>query len=141
MQILDASQIQRRVSMEALVEALRTAFQRRYFVPPRQVVNVPGGTSDRLFVSMPAFSAEEGGCVKLVTLFPENRGAGLPTIQASILVFSSRGEAVALLDGTSVTHLRTGAASALASSYLSRITSSHLVIFGTGALLTRRATT
>jgi alanine dehydrogenase len=41
---------------------------------------------------------------------------------------------VAILDGTVITHLRTGAASALASTYLSREDSSHLVILGTGAL-------
>jgi len=41
---------------------------------------------------------------------------------------------LAILDGTVVTHLRTGAASALASDYLSREDSSRLVIMGTGAL-------
>jgi ornithine cyclodeaminase/alanine dehydrogenase-like protein (mu-crystallin family) len=49
-------------------------------------------------------------------------------------VFSENGMPVALLDGTVVTHMRTGAVSALASRYLSRKDSAHLLIIGTGAL-------
>src|SRR6185437_704381 len=61
-------------------------------------------------------------------------GRGLPTIQAALVVFSATGTPVALLDGAMVTRLRTGAASALASTYLSRADSAHLLIIGTGAL-------
>jgi ornithine cyclodeaminase len=49
-------------------------------------------------------------------------------------VFSDSGAPVAVLDGTIVTRLRTAAASALASTFLSRADSTHLVIIGTGAL-------
>jgi ornithine cyclodeaminase len=83
---------------------------------------------------MPAFNPNGDGVVKIATVFPDNQVRGLPTIQASIVVFSQTGTPVALLDGAVVTRLRTGAASALASNYLSRVDSSHLVIIGTGAL-------
>src|SRR6185503_4935706 len=82
----------------------------------------------------PAFDAEGGGVVKLVTVFPDNAQRATATIQAAIVVFSNTGAPVALVDGTAVTQLRTGAASALASKYLSRPDSSHLVVIGTGAL-------
>lgn len=83
---------------------------------------------------MPAFTPQGSGAVKLVTLFPDNRARGLPTIQAILVVFSQAGAPIAMLDGTMVTRLRTGAASALASSYLSRLDSAHLLVIGTGAL-------
>lgn len=72
--------------------------------------------------------------VKLATVFPDNEASGMPTIQGAIVVFSDRGTPIALLDGAIVTKLRTGAASALASTYLSRLNSAHLVLIGTGAL-------
>jgi ornithine cyclodeaminase len=83
---------------------------------------------------MPAFDAEGGGVVKLATVFPDNPANELPTIQAAIVVFSKTGAPIALLDGAIVTKLRTGAASALASTYLSREDSARLAMFGTGAL-------
>jgi ornithine cyclodeaminase len=83
---------------------------------------------------MPAFDQKGVAAVKLVTYFPDNPARQLPTLQSSIVLFSETGTPIALLDGTSVTHLRTGAASALASRYLSRANSAHLVVVGTGAL-------
>jgi ornithine cyclodeaminase len=83
---------------------------------------------------MPAFDRGGGGVIKLATVFPENGGRGLPTIQAVLVVFAETGSPVALLDGAMVTRLRTSAASALASSYLSRTNSEHLLVVGTGAL-------
>jgi ornithine cyclodeaminase len=95
---------------------------------------MPGGSADRLFVSMLAMDQSGGPVIKLLTILPENRPKGLLTVQGAIVVFAKTGVPVAILDGTVITHLRTGAASALASSYLSREDSSHLVILGTGAL-------
>jgi alanine dehydrogenase len=133
MLILNAEQVRARVSMPRLIDALREAFRTGCIVPPRQIVQVPGG-GGRLFLSMPAFDASGAGAVKLATVFPDNADKGLPSIQAAIVVFSESGSPVAILDGTTVTKLRTGAASALASTYLSRADSAHLVVMGTGAL-------
>src|SRR6185503_13718510 len=63
-----------------------------------------------------------------------NAARGVPTINAAVIAFAATGEPSAFLDGTTITRLRTAAASALASRYLSRKKSSHLVIVGTGAL-------
>lgn len=134
MLILNAEQIRALASMSRLIECLRQAFRTECVAPARQVVKVPGGAGERLFLAMPAFDAEGGGAVKLVTYFPDNPAKRLPAIQAAIVVFSKEGAPIALLDGTIVTQLRTGAASALASTYLSREDSAHLVIIGTGAL-------
>jgi alanine dehydrogenase len=133
MLVLGGEQIRSLVSVAELVDCLRQGFRESIISPMRNVVRIPGG-EDRLLLSMPAFDARGGGVVKVVTVYPDNASRILPTIQAVIVVFSDTGTPSALLDGTAVTHLRTGAASALASHYLSCEDSSHLLIIGTGAL-------
>ena len=134
MRVLDAAEIRALAPMPRLIECLREAFRDPPTPPPRQVTPIPGGNGDRVLLYMPAFDGEGGGAIKLATLFPDNGARGAPTIQAALLVFSDTGAPVALLDGAMVTRLRTGAASALASTYLSRTDSAHLVLIGTGAL-------
>lgn len=134
MRVFDAAEILALAPMPRLIECLREAFRDPPNPPGRQMTPIPGGKGDRLLLSMPAFDRDGGGTIKLVTLFPDNGEKGLPTIQAALVVFSESGTPVALLDGAMVTRLRTGAASALASTYLSRPDSAHLVVIGTGAL-------
>lgn len=134
MRVLDAAEIRARAPMGALIECLRSAFRDPPSASVRQIAPIPGGHGDRLLLYMPAFDGAGTGAIKLVTIFPDNGGRGLPTIQAALVVFSATGTPVALLDGAMVTRLRTGAASALASTYLSRADSAHLLIIGTGAL-------
>jgi ornithine cyclodeaminase/alanine dehydrogenase-like protein (mu-crystallin family) len=134
MRVLGAAEIRALAPMPRLVEALREAFRDPPNPPGRQLTPIPGGNGDRLLLSMPAFDREGGGAIKLATVFPDNGDQGLPTIQAALVVFSATGEPVAVLDGAMVTRLRTSAASALASTYLSRADSAHLVVIGTGAL-------
>lgn len=134
MLVLNAQQVRTLAPMPRLIECLQKAFSRECIVPLRQFAKMPGGAGDRIFISMPAFDFSGGAAVKLVTVFPDNDKVGLPTVQAAIIVFSEDGTPAALLDGTVVTHLRTAAVSALASRYLSREDSAHLVMIGTGAL-------
>jgi alanine dehydrogenase len=134
MLVLDAAAVRARAPMPKLIACLREAFLGGYVVPPRQVIDASGGAGKRLLLVMPAFDAKGAGAVKLSTVSPNNAAHGLPTIQAAIVVFSETGAPIALLDGASVTRLRTAAASALASQYLSREDSAHLVVIGTGAL-------
>ena len=134
MLVIDAERVRTLAPMSRLVDCLDAAFRTGCVVPHRQVVAMPGLDEGRLFLSMPAFSYNGGAIVKVVTVCPENSLKGLPTIQGAIIVFSDSGKPMALLDGTTVTHMRTGAASALASRYLSRPDSTHLVVMGTGAL-------
>jgi alanine dehydrogenase len=134
MLVLDAAAIRSLAPISGLIECLKEAFGAAWSVPLRQVVQLPKGAGERLFVSMPAFAASGAGIVKLATVFAENSASGKPTVQGCIVVFSDDGSPIAVLDGVVVTHLRTAAASALASLYLSRPGSKHLVIIGTGAL-------
>jgi ornithine cyclodeaminase/alanine dehydrogenase-like protein (mu-crystallin family) len=134
MLILNSDQVRAAAPMGRVVSCLEAAFRSRCIAPQRQIVEIPGHNSRRLLLAMPAFGADGSGLVKLVTVCPENPSKGLPTIQGVVVVLSADGTPSALLDGPAVTHLRTGAASALASRYLSRSDSSHLMIVGTGSL-------
>jgi ornithine cyclodeaminase len=134
MLVLDSNEVRARAPMPRLIESIEKAFRTECTIPARSVVKLPGGSGDRLLLMMPAFAPGGGGAVKLSTVFFDNPARGLPTIQAAIVVFSESGAPAAVLDGTTVTQLRTGAASALASKYLSRPDSAHLLIIGTGAL-------
>jgi alanine dehydrogenase len=134
MRVIDADQVRARADLPRLIDSLEHAFRGDAVVPQRQVLALPGGNATGQFLVMPAFDADGSAAVKLVTYLPANAGRGLPTIQAAIVAFSPEGTPVAVLDGTMVTRLRTAAASALASSYLSRADSSRLTVVGTGAL-------
>ena len=84
---------------------------------------------------MPVWQESKQLGLKVVTVAPENRGQGLPTVHALfILMDTATGVPIALMDGEQLTLRRTAAASALASDYLSRKESQHLLLVGTGRL-------
>ena len=133
MRVIGADQVRVRADLPRLIDSLERAFCSDAVVPQRQVLTLPGNAAGQ-FLVMPAFDADGSAAVKLVTYLPANAGRGLPTVQAAVVAFSREGAPVAILDGTMVTRLRTAAASALASKYLSRPDSSRLTVVGTGAL-------
>lgn len=134
MLVLGADQIRALAPPRRVIEALREVFGRGGVVAVRTPSQMPGDSPERIFVSMLAMDQHGGPVIKLITILPENRDKGLVTVQGAIVVFGDTGAAEAILDGTIVTQLRTGAASGLASEYLSREDSSHLVVMGTGAV-------
>lgn len=125
-----------------VIDALDTAFRGHAagesHVPPRSMTSV---AQQGLLILMPATmgsrsvtNAERGALgTKLVTYYAENRARGHPTIYASyILMDEATGQPLALLEGTFLTALRTGATSALAARYLARPDSRVVVCFGAG---------
>lgn len=84
---------------------------------------------------MPAHFGSEGTMVKLVGYHPTNpERRGLPTVISTISLFdASSGHLIGLLDGTFITALRTGAASAVASRVLAEPGSRTLGVIGCGA--------
>ena len=72
--------------------------------------------------------------VKIVAVAHHNPAKGLPLIHAVVFLVDPRtGQPLALLDGTYLTALRTGAVSGAATDLLARPESKMLVIFGAGA--------
>jgi ornithine cyclodeaminase len=86
---------------------------------------------------MPAYVQAVGGdalAVKVVSLFPKNPERGLAFIQAAVLVLDAdSGRPVALLEGSSLTAIRTGAGSGAAIDVLARPDSRVVAVFGAGA--------
>lgn len=132
MKLIDAAAVHAALDYPSLVEALRAAFSVGAEAPVRSSHAVtPQG--DRLLL-MPAWDVAGLG-VKIVTVFPRNRERGLASVAALyVLLDGNSGHPRALIDGEALTLRRTGAASALASSYLSRPESRRLLVVGTGAL-------
>jgi ornithine cyclodeaminase len=83
---------------------------------------------------MPGYTPSAGAlAAKLITLFPRNAGTEWPTHQGVIAVFDpDDGHPMALLDGTAITAIRTGAGSALATRLLARTDAATVAILGTG---------
>ncbi len=130
----NSEQIQQALPCNALITALRDAFRSQVYAPRRHVHSLSSSGSSTLLV-MPVWQSEGHTGVKLVTVASGNRELGLPTVQALfILLDTATGTPLALMDGEELTLRRTAAASALASEYLSRPDSEHLLIVGTGTL-------
>ncbi len=132
MKWIAAADVHAALDYPSLVDALRTAFINGAVVPVRSSHGVtPQG--DRLLL-MPAWDRTGLG-VKIVTVFPHNRKRGLASVAALyVLMDGTTGHPCALIDGEALTLRRTGAASALASNYLSRRDARRLLVVGTGAL-------
>ena len=128
-----AADVERALDWASLVARLREAFASGAEAPVRASHSVtPAG--DRLLL-MPAWRAEREIGVKIVTVFPRNPARGLASVSALyVLLDGATGQPLALLDGEALTLRRTGAASALASTYLSRVDSRVLLVIGTGRL-------
>ena len=129
-----SEQIQQALPFDLLIPALSAGFKESMQVPPRHVH--PLSTSDgSVLLLMPVWQPEQHLGVKLVTVAPANRDRGLSTVQAIFILMDCKtGVPLALFDGEELTLRRTAAASALASSHLSRPDSKHLLIVGAGQL-------
>ena len=133
--VLSRTDTESLLDLDALRDALRPAMEDvssgRASMPARIAAAVPSGG---LLAAMPAYAPTGGGLMtKLVSLFPGNSGTSLPTHQALVIVFDAEsGEPLALLDGTSITTLRTAAGSALSAELLARPDARTLAILGTG---------
>ena len=131
---LSAADLEAALDFPSLVDALRAGFAKGAQAPLRHVHVVAPEVQGRLLL-MPAWREGDVAGVKLVTVFPENRARGIATVAALyVLLDGATGHPRALVDGEVLTLRRTGAASALASTYLSRPDSATLVVVGTGTL-------
>lgn len=137
MQIIEHSEIVERLEWLNLIDQMGIELRaNRVVSPARQNLEIgthDGNTANLLI--MPAWISGECIGVKLVTFFPGNGKRGLPTINASYVLFNGRnGEVQSILNGDALTERRTAAASALAARYLARKDAARLLIVGTGQL-------
>ena len=139
MLILNAENVRKALPMNEAIEAMKTAYAAlssgTAVVPLRTRLPIPN--SEALSLFMPAFVTSQEGdalAIKVVSLFPTNPVRGLAYIQAAVLVLDPEtGRAIALLEGSTLTAIRTGAAGGAAIDLLARKDSKVVAIFGSGA--------
>ncbi len=132
---LSRSVISDLITMEDAIDTMARAFGQLSSgdveMPVRISLASGGGTT--LFMPARLGAARERGA-KIVSLFPGNRGRGVPTINGVILILDDEtGRPRAVMDAGALTAIRTAAAAGLAARFLSREDSRVLAIFGAGA--------
>lgn len=137
LRILSGADVRRAVTMAEAIEAVREAYVQlsagQAVVPLRTPVEVEKRDAVTLF--MPAYlAASDAMGAKIVSVFPGNPTLGLPLIHAVVVVVDAEtGQPAAVMDGTYLTALRTGAASGVATGLLARPEARVATIFGAGA--------
>jgi len=138
MLILNASQVRQTLPMPAAVEAMKRAFlaisSGDADMPLRSHLDLAGGSGTTLVMPAHVVSSDTDSlAVKIVSVIGDNPRRGLPRIIATVLVVNPEtGEPIAVIEGTTVTAIRTAAASAAATDALARPDSETLAVIGAG---------
>jgi ornithine cyclodeaminase/alanine dehydrogenase-like protein (mu-crystallin family) len=138
MLILNANEVRQALPMAECVAAMKQAYAAlsggKAEVPLR--MRLPVAPNEGMAIFMPAFVNDEAGqalAVKIVSLFSKNPGRGLPLIQAAVLVLNAETGAVeAMVEGGTLTAIRTGAGCGAATDVLARKDAKTVAIFGAG---------
>lgn len=125
------------LDMGSTIEAVESGFREMGLghieMPPRVYLHFE--KYNGVLIAMPAYiHGIDAAGLKVVTVHPGNpKNHGLPAVIARIILNDpSKGEPLAIMDGTYITALRTGAAGAVGIKYLSRKDSKTAGICGLG---------
>lgn len=136
LRVLTAEDVRRALPMASAIAAMKEAFrqlsQGQADVPLRSRLDVADHAGVTLI--MPSYLRRTGElAVKIVSVFSENPSRQLPTIHAVVVALdATSGAPTAILEGASLTAIRTGAASGAATDALARPDSRTAAIFGSG---------
>lgn len=138
MLILTKEDVQKALPMSEMIAVTKDAFSAysagNAVVPQRIHLSIPAHQGMSLF--MPAYfhhQAIEALVVKTASVFTNNTARDLPLIHAVVLVLEAdSGRPLAVLEGGSLTAIRTGAASGAATDLLARKNCKVAAIFGAG---------
>ena len=123
-----------RDTMEAVEEGFRQFALGNLNMPLRTLIRIPGYHG--LNLGMPAYIGGEMDALglKVVSIYPDNPSEyNLPTTIATVLLNDPKtGAPLAIMDGTFLTAMRTGAVSGVATKYLARSGAKVAGIFGAG---------
>lgn len=137
MRIISKTDVENSLSMREAIEVVRQAFielsNGTAEVPPRIHLSVEKQQATTLV--MPAYLPESDALAcKIVSVFPNNSAKNQPVIYGLVVLLDEEnGKPLAIIEGASLTALRTGAASGLATDLLARKNAKTLAIFGAGA--------
>lgn len=134
MLILSRQDVINLLSIEDAIDAIERGFiltaKNSVVMPPKLYLELPSYDGD--FRAMPAYVEGIAG-IKWVSVHPGNHQQGLPSVQAVIILNDpATGKTLAIMDGTYITAIRTGAAGAVAVKHLARKNSSVIGIVGAG---------
>lgn len=134
MKIISAEDVHNTLTYPGFVDSLRDTFASNFTMPPRQVMLLDDKDDNHdAFAMLPSWN-DEVIALKAFTYFPDNQPPN-QSLYSQIMLFNRKiGAPLALVDGVSVTCLRTAGVSALASRYLSRENSERMLMIGTGKL-------
>ena len=136
MELIEAAEVFATLSMKSCIELMRSTLaglaEGLFLQPPRSIMRLPRGD---LFGFMPVcLGAEDYFGAKVVTAFHANLGTAYPSHMGYVMLFEpDHGSLVAMVDATSITQIRTGAVSAVATDLLARPRAASLALIGAGA--------
>lgn len=136
LRILSAKDVQVALPMADAIAGMKDAFaqlsRREAVVPLRARVDVANQQGVSLI--MPAFLSKSSDLgVKVVSVFPQNAAHSEPIIYAMVLVLDAEsGRPLALLEGGSLTAIRTGAGAGAATDLLANPDAAVVAILGSG---------
>jgi alanine dehydrogenase len=134
--ILSEEDLKNLLSLDEVIPAVEEAFRMMGLgeaqMPAKQYLFMDKYNGD--VRTMPAYLEEKDVVtVKVVNSHPENRKQGLPTVMATIILIDPRtGAPKAVMGGTLITALRTGAAGAIAAKYLAKPNPKTVGVVGAG---------
>lgn len=134
---LSRADVRRALPMDEAIAVMKEAFPLlsagKAVIPQRLHFGIPEKNAGVLV--MPSYLPSQAQLgLKIVTIFRDNAERRLPLIQALVLLMDAvDGRPLALLEGASLTALRTGAASGAATDLLARKDAAVAAIFGSGA--------
>ncbi|MBA7637437.1 Delta(1)-pyrroline-2-carboxylate reductase [subsurface metagenome] len=136
--LLSGADVKKLISIRETIEAVEEAFLAKGLgkaqMPPKSYVFFNRYEGD--FRVMPAYLEDtEAAGVKIVNVHPQNPSKySMPTVMATIVLLDPRtGAPLAIMDGTTITNVRTGAAGAVAAKYLAQKDSRVVALIGAGA--------
>jgi len=119
-------------AMDVVEKAFKQHGLKKVQMPPKTYLYFEKHNGD--LRTMPSFLEEQDITgVKIVNVHPDNRKAGLPTVMALVVLNSTEtGAPLAVMDGTYLTDIRTGAAGGIAAKHLARPDSKVVGMVGAG---------
>ncbi len=134
MRYFDEEDVARFLAWDELIGAMERVlaeFSRGEVMQPvREILTIEEGR--RYAGLMPAVTGGVLG-VKFVTFYPVNAGTGVPTHNATVLLYEmGSGQPLAAMDGRLITEMRTAAVSAAITKYLAPAQSRALALLGSG---------
>ncbi|RME82803.1 MAG: ornithine cyclodeaminase [Caldilineae bacterium] len=132
--LLSAADVRQALPMSEAIAAMRVAFAEMAAGTARVPLRTSLSTGRGVTLFMPGYLAGSNSLAqKVVSVYAGNAERGLPVINGVVLVLDSEtGVPRAILDGGTLTAIRTGAAAGLATDLLARPDCRVLALFGAG---------